>query len=65
MNITPGQLPSLAMAFVSAVIDAVTLFAPSALNVSEKTAIVTVASAAVALGVALYSYFGHSAAMKK
>lgn len=64
-SFTPGQLPSLAMAFVSAVVDLVVAFAPTALSASEKTAVLGVASAVIALGIALYSVFGHQVALKK
>jgi hypothetical protein len=62
-NLTPGQLPALAMALVSAVVDLVAAFAPTALSPSEKTAIIAVASTAIPLGIALYSIFGHQMAM--
>lgn len=62
MNLNPGQIPALVIALLGAVLDAVTIFAPTALTPAEKTAILTVATAAVPVGLAIYAYISHSVA---
>jgi hypothetical protein len=53
------------MAFIGALVDTLTLLGVIHLTVPEKTAILAVASSAVALGVALYSLFTHQVALAK
>jgi hypothetical protein len=65
MNPAPGQLPALIAALVSAVLDAIVAFAPTALNTGEKTALLAVLSAAIPVAILAMGYFGHSAAMTR
>ena len=65
MHTTPGQLPAMLMVLVSALVGVVAAFAPSALSLSEKTAIIAAAAAAVPVGVYLVAYFRHQTAMLK
>jgi hypothetical protein len=61
--LTPGQIPALALALVSTVVDALVAFGGFGLDANEKTAILAVASTAIALGVALYAMFSHQQSM--
>jgi hypothetical protein len=63
MTPSPGQIPALIAALVSAVLDAVTAFAPTALNSTEKTAVLAVFSAAIPIAIIAAGYFGHSFAI--
>jgi hypothetical protein len=62
---TPGQLPALVLAAVSGLLDVLTATGVLHLDAAQRTALITVASSAIALGIALYALFGHQMALKQ
>lgn len=60
---TPGTMETAILTFIGVIVTAVTAFDPGALNSSERTALISVAGAAVVLGTLAFGYFRHSAAM--
>lgn len=63
MDPNSGQLPSLLISLVGIVLDILAIVAPTALSDSGRSAILTIATAAIPVGLALYAYFRHQSAM--